>query len=72
MVVGYPLHHRQSKQCLYVENFIEYMKERTKVKTPLTLVDESNSSIEAKVEIAKKINAVPQIGINGHISSIQS
>ncbi len=54
LVVGYPLSNmnEHTLQCQYVERFIEYMWTEERVRLPVTLVNEYNSSMEAKARIA--------------------
>ena len=57
LVVGYPLTQKNemSKQCEFVERFVEHMWEKEKIKTPITLVNEYMSTWEAKARIAEMV-----------------
>lgn len=54
LVIGYPLTNKNEHtvQCQYIEKFIEYMWSVEKIKLPVTLVNEYNSSQDAKAKIA--------------------
>ncbi len=54
LVIGYPLtaKNEYTLQCQYVEKFVEYMWSEQKLRVPVTLVNEYNSSMEAKAKIA--------------------
>ena len=43
--------------CQYIEKFIEYMWQYEQIKLPVTLVNEYNTSMEAKAMIAAAVQA---------------
>ena len=57
-MVGYPLNAKGEPQvhCTYIERWVEHMWSiGVAVKVPVTLVNEYNSSMQAKVHIAESI-----------------
>jgi RNase H-fold protein (predicted Holliday junction resolvase) len=56
-MVGYPLNNKNehTQHCMFVEKFIEHMWVNEKVRVPVTLVNEFNSSMEAKAKIAELV-----------------
>ena len=67
LVVGYPLDENgePTRHCQYIQEFLGHLSFDGQLRTPVTLVNEYGSSMEAKALIARRVNTLGLIQING-------
>jgi RNase H-fold protein (predicted Holliday junction resolvase) len=60
LIVGYPLDDKMmpTRHCNYIEEFINQLNWNGQLRSPVTLINEYGSSVEAKAQIASRVNLV--------------
>jgi putative Holliday junction resolvase len=60
LVVGYPLDENgePTRHCQYIQEFLGHLSFDGQLRTPVTLVNEYGSSMEAKALIARRVNTL--------------